>query len=278
MQMEIDWHNILGIIARTALATTAQLVVALPTALLCWYLYLVTRRVRARVGYKADTFLAGWLGTPVHELSHAALCLAFNHKIRKIRFYAPNSKDGTLGSVDHSFDRGSLWQRLGQPFIALAPIFGGSMVLLLAAWLLLGVDLMRVAENAPAFRVHSAAQFFEVVGSWFSFLPAYYRAVEAAASFSDWRFWAFSYVVFAVGSHLAPSPADMKDTGFGILIMVCGLFLLNLFSLWFQGLLEAVHWLAGQAAFINALLLFPALLCGFTFLVVEGVSLLRKML
>ncbi|MDR3490768.1 MAG: hypothetical protein P4M12_01845 [Gammaproteobacteria bacterium] len=43
-----------------------------------------------------------WLGTPIHELGHALMCLIFAHKIKDIKLLTLNQADGTLGYVSHS--------------------------------------------------------------------------------------------------------------------------------------------------------------------------------
>lgn len=73
------------------------------------------------------------IGTPVHELGHAAMCLVFGHRIERMRLWSPRSADGVYGFVEHSYNHRNPWARLGNLFIGLGPIFSGLLVL----WLML---------------------------------------------------------------------------------------------------------------------------------------------
>ena len=50
------------------------------------------------LGYKPALYISGWLGTPIHELSHASMAIIFGFKVRQVDLFKPEA-DGTLGSV-----------------------------------------------------------------------------------------------------------------------------------------------------------------------------------
>lgn len=75
------------------------------------------------------------LGTPVHELGHAAMCLLFGHKITRMKLWSPRVKRGLYGYVEHSYHRKNLWARMGNLFIGMGPLFSGLGVVVLALWL-----------------------------------------------------------------------------------------------------------------------------------------------
>ena len=82
-------------------------------------------------------YASGLIGTPIHELSHALMCLIFRHKIEEIKLYQMDDSSGTMGYVSHSYNTKSFYQRIGCFFIGVAPIIGGSLVIHLLMWLLL---------------------------------------------------------------------------------------------------------------------------------------------
>ncbi len=69
--------------------------------------------------------LTRWIGTPLHELAHATMCVVFRHKIQDIVWVDPV---GLGGSVSHSWNTRSYYQNLGNVFIATAPFYFGVIV------------------------------------------------------------------------------------------------------------------------------------------------------
>ena len=76
-------------------------------------------------GGRGIIYATSIIGTPVHELGHAFMCVIFGHKIQEVCLWCPNSGDGTLGYVEHSYNRRNIYQRLGNMFIGMVSIFSG---------------------------------------------------------------------------------------------------------------------------------------------------------
>ena len=89
---------------------------------------LIQMRLASRFGWKSVLW-TGWLGTPIHELSHAILCKVFRHKILEMELFEPDVRSGRLGFVRHSWNTGNWFEEVGNFFIGLAPLVGGSMAL-----------------------------------------------------------------------------------------------------------------------------------------------------
>lgn len=67
------------------------------------------------------------IGVPIHELGHLIFALIFKHKITKVRLLQFKRDDNTLGYVEHSANRLSIYQQLGNFFIGIGPIIGGTL-------------------------------------------------------------------------------------------------------------------------------------------------------
>lgn len=75
------------------------------------------------------------IGTPIHELGHALMCLLFGHKIQSLKLWSPTHPNGVYGYVEHTYNRKNPWARLGCLFIGIGPIFSGLAVTVLMLWL-----------------------------------------------------------------------------------------------------------------------------------------------
>ena len=100
--------------------------------LICGYLAWVCQRLYVRLlgrnSYRI-CMATSVIGTPVHELGHAMMCPLFGHRIVEMVLWQYGTDDGYLGYVRHSRDTDNLYQRLGDLFISVGPIFSGMAVL-----------------------------------------------------------------------------------------------------------------------------------------------------
>ena len=95
-----------------------------------WFEQIIQRRLSTRFGWNSVLW-TGWLGTPIHESSHLLMCPVFRHRIDEVAFFEPDRKSGRLGYVRHSFHQGNWFEEMGNLFIGIAPLMGGSLVLLI---------------------------------------------------------------------------------------------------------------------------------------------------
>ena len=172
--------------------------------------------------------ITGVVGTPIHELSHALMCLIFGHKITEIKLYDPDNETGTLGYVNHSFRPKNLYHQIGNFFIGIAPIVCGSGVLLLLMFLLIPevcagvmaelqtVSLLTNNLADPYTYVEYLELFWNVLTELFDF-----------ANMADVRWWIFLVLALLISSHMELSLADIRGSLVGLLYIAGILLILD---------------------------------------------------
>ena len=199
------------------LATGRQVLVLLgPFAAAAALLHLLERlisaRLQSRFGWRG-VLLTGWLGVPVHELSHAAACLLFGHRVERLRLFAPDPRTGQLGAVQHAWDRRSLYQQVGRFFIGVAPLVGGALLLLLLTRLLgpPGVASAPLpADGGPLVVARAAADR----------AGALLAALAGPAAAGRWVTWLYLYLCLCIGAHMAPSSTDLRGSLAGLALLL----------------------------------------------------------
>jgi hypothetical protein len=167
------------------------------------------------VGYKFGRIVCivtGFIGTPIHEIGHTLFCLIFGHKIVEVKLYQPNNADGTLGYVNHTYNRKSIYHQIGNFFIGFGPILFGSVVLLLLMFLLVP-NLYGAFTNSLSLSDLTLRNIFDLMRRA---LFAFYSSSEL----SNWRWWGFIIPACSIALHMSLSVADMKASwvGFGFIV------------------------------------------------------------
>lgn len=172
---------------------------------------------RAAGGGRVVCYVTGVIGTPIHEGSHALMCLLFGHRITEIKFFQIDKESGVLGYVRHTYNSRSVYQQAGNFFIGVAPVLLGNAVILLLMFLLArnafdGVNAA-VTEGVSREGAALAAGVFVAIGK--SFL-----AIFSPLNFANGWFWLFLPLAFCISLHVDLSPADVKCGFAGGIILV----------------------------------------------------------
>ena len=169
---------------------------------------------------RAVCYVTGFFGTPVHELSHALMCVIFGHRILEVKLFQVSDTDGTLGYVAHTFNRRNIYQRVGNFFIGIAPIVVITAILYLIAWLLL-----------PAM----TGEFFAAVGNvdlsegFVSVMVCLFSAIGVFFSYAaQWQWWVFLLIGMLLSLHMTLSGADIKGAIDGLLFVAVALLLADI--------------------------------------------------
>ena len=220
--------------------------------------------------------LSGIIGTPVHELSHALMCLLFGHRITKVQVFNLKKRARTLGFVEHTYNRRNLYHQMGNFFIGIAPIAVGGLavtlfVRILTPWMY--NDMMReitdvMAASGTGILVEAVKSVVSIFVSFFSF-----------SNFSSWRWWLCIVFAFAISIHMEISRSDIKGGLRGLAVIAVMLFAVDLvLAFLFPNALSVV-----TSAFVNAglylsmFLMIPAIFAGIVILISGLVYLVREL-
>ncbi len=177
-----------------------------------WFESITQRRLAERFGWNAVLW-TGWLGTPIHELSHVAACYLFRHRVDEISLFEPDRESGRLGFVRHSYRRESWFEEIGNLFIGVAPLLGGSIVLAILLWMFYpqaaeaGIDAAKTASDGGGMIEQTWRVAVSIAGQ-----------ILLVSNMGTVRFWVFLYLVLCVGSHMAPSASDYRGATRGVVL------------------------------------------------------------
>jgi hypothetical protein len=189
------------------------------------------------------------------------------HKLDEVTLFEPRKGTGQLGRVRHSYNPKNPYAAiLGNTFIPLAPFFGGAAVIYLATAFLMpelapGKGLPEgTPVTASALLEPSSYQTF-AKRSW-AHLGHLKDAVMAGQSWRKWQFYAYIYIVFCIGTHLAPSASDFENFRTPALLLVVLLYLASLVVSFFGDLPRmAIEFLRGPVVSMTGLLSFTMAMC-----------------
>lgn len=154
----------------------------------------------------------GFIGTPLHECSHALFCVLFGHKITSIKLFQISSDDGTLGYVQHSYNPKNIYHKIGCFFIGVAPIVVISLVLYGMAWLLLPEFASAIDENIQIDNIIS--DFTSIFNGIANTLTSFFSLV------TEWQWWVFVLIGSLFALHMNLSKADIKNSISGLIVLI----------------------------------------------------------
>ncbi len=213
-----------GWISRVAALTTAVIAelaaLVLVAATIDLLEQLSTRLLVRRFGW-SSLLVTGWIGTPIHELSHLLACIAFGHRIDQVALFRPDANNGQLGFVRHSYQRGNWFQEIGNLFIAVAPLIGGSLTMLLL--IKLCFPSIQLFPNKDLIQQHADAIDLNLLvgtvrGTGY-FAGNLIRQIATVEHLQRLAFWAFVYIATCIASHMAPSRSDYRSAVRAVLVL-----------------------------------------------------------
>lgn len=255
-------------------ALALLLLIIIPGIILVMLMNLVSGCVQTLIirilGVRGYLIAFGWIGTLVHELSHALMCVAFCHKIKNIKWFSIAPRGGTLGQVSHTYDKGSFYQRFGCVFISIAPLLGGSLILFAAAHFFMPELLVPVNfSNSTVDLIAQAFIFTPIRMGYILFSPG---------QFLNLSFYLMLYILITIGSSQHMSRADLGNFFSTLPIILPSIFATGFLLSIADALLKSDLWQSAILAIFNvyALLSMAMMASLFTVVLVSLVSILRR--
>lgn len=203
------------------------------------------------------------IGTPVHELGHAAMCLLFGHKITEMSLWQPWSKDGNLGFVTHRFNPKNPYHQLGNLFIGVGPVFSGLAVMLLVllicfpntleSYAAAASDMVNAGEGGVSLLLEGMKMLPHMIGEWSDGARPVWARIIAMV------------VMLSVSLHINLSPADIKGALSAVpLYLLLALIATVIISLLGEGIMSVTRsvlylFSAGTFALFTVVLVFSLL-------------------
>ncbi len=166
-----------------------------------------SKAIQRNFGWGGICFF-GWIGVPVHELSHLVMAVLFGHKITNVSLFRPKKGrvDGILGYVRHSY-RNKLIQKMGNFFIGAAPMVVGAVLLrTMIVWLSPTgeIPVMEIKDTQAMARY--VMEIVRQVGGMF----------QTEQLEKVW-FWLLLIVMIGIAVNMNMSTADVKNSLHGII-------------------------------------------------------------
>jgi hypothetical protein len=172
--------------------------------------------------------LTAWIGTPVHESGHLLMCYIFRHKVNGFKLFDRKARNGVLGYVNHSWNRKSLYQNIGNFFIGMGPIFSGTAALILGMHFFLPASFVTFANYLtldPAQpNLHILAQIFTLTAELF-------KSIFSPENLTSASFWIYFALAISISSHIALSKEDLKGARRGLVTIFTFILLVNIVAL-----------------------------------------------
>lgn len=173
------------------------------------------------------------IGTPIHELGHAAMCLIFGHKITRMKLIDTNSRTGVLGYVEHSYNPNNIYQRVGNFFIGIGPIISGIFVLIIGLHFLLPQSFELFQSHLKGNLNYSLLDTKLITWNLNASIGLI-KSIFTLANLTKISFWIFIILAFCVSSHIALSKPDIKGALDGFVFLFVVIVVINFIARYFN--------------------------------------------
>lgn len=174
--------------------------------------------------------ITGFIGVPIHELSHAIFAVLFGHKITKIKLLQKPDENGVMGYVQHGYNQNSIYQQIGNFFIGIAPIFGGvfSIIALMKFIIPRAYNsFINILFRSLHITVLNKSIIEGIINSYLGLI----KVIFSLKNFENPYFYVFLFISICISSHISLSSADIKGASRGLGVIFIILLILNALNL-----------------------------------------------
>ncbi|MGP1584192.1 hypothetical protein [Peptostreptococcus stomatis] len=176
--------------------------------------------------------ITGLIGTVVHEFSHMLFCLIFRHEIVEFSLFRPYKSrfDGVMGYVNHSCDRSSPYQMVGNFFIGIAPIIVGTGCMILFMRILLPEEFKATYQtfNQNMAYMSNINSIGDSLNIYINIVVAIIHNLNPFIGHSWPRYIVFIYIMYSITSHMDLSKEDIINSRAGLLVFIILTYMINL--------------------------------------------------
>lgn len=176
--------------------------------------------------------ITGLIGTVVHEFSHMLFCLIFRHEIVEFSLFRPYKSrfDGVMGYVNHSCDRSSPYQMVGNFFIGIAPIIVGTGCMILFMRILLPEEFKATYQtfNQNMAYMSNINSIGDSLNIYINIVIAIIHNLNPFIGHSWPRYIVFIYIMYSITSHMDLSKEDIINSRAGLLVFIILTYSINL--------------------------------------------------
>ena len=236
--MENYFSQFLSYLLNVLHAAFNQLFMLFGPLLVLFVLLNLSANLTARMSVRfwgRNLFLYGfaWLGCSVHELSHAFFAIIFGHKITDIELFKPSNDGESLGHVSHSYNKKSIYQKIGNFFIGISPLLLGGIILFLSVILLFRLNVTELSSFRISTHIFTDLTSFKEIGlNIGSSLLTFFHLVFAGAAAVWWKSALLVYILYSTGSSMTLSKSDVGSALSGFIWVIVFFLIFNLVTLW----------------------------------------------
>jgi len=181
--------------------------------------------------------ITGWIGTPIHEISHLIAALVSGHHIEEVKLFKPNPRTGSLGYIIHTYDPDNFYQSIiGNTLIPIAPFFGGALAIYAVTYFLIPnfsiySSFIPQSYQITAENMLSIDSYFQLLDTIVNFYRDIINKIVATGLFSQWKFYAATFLLVGITNHLSPSASDFNNFWTPFLTLIFFMIVLNIIIL-----------------------------------------------